>query len=243
MDQIILIIFLTFFSAVIGTITGFGISTIMVPIMAFILPIPETLLFVGIIHWFSDIWKIIFFKKGVNLKLIFLFGVPGVLVSFFAAQIPFLFSANFLKQLLGVFLILYSVILMIKPKWKLKANNNNAIIGGSLTGFVSAVFGSGGAIRSTFLTAYNLKKEVFIFTSGVIAFFIDSTRIIQYLTQTSLNPLWLKYLVVCIPFTFLGAFIAKKYVNVMPQELFRKVILIALFIFGIRYLIFGELYL
>lgn len=238
-----MIIVLTLFSAVIGTITGFGISTIMVPVMAFILPFPEALLFVGIIHWFSDIWKIVFFKKGVNLKLILLFGIPGVLVSFFAAQIPFLFSANFLKQLLGLFLISYSILLMIRPKWKLKANDSNAVIGGSLTGFVSGVFGVGGSIRSTFLTAYNLKKEVFIFTSGVIAFFIDSTRILWYLTQARLDSLWLNYLVVSIPFTFLGAFIAKKYVNVMPQELFRKVILVALFIIGVRYLIFGEFYL
>lgn len=227
----------------IGTVTGFGTSTIMVPIISFILPLPQTLLFVGFIHWFGNIWKIIFFKKGVNLKLILLFGIPGIIVSFFAAKLPFLISTHLLLRLLGAFLIFYSLVLLVKSNWKLQASNSNAIIGGALTGFVSGVFGVGGSIRSTFLTAYNLKKEVFIFTSGVIAFLIDTTRILQYLTQTSLEQKWLIYLILSIPVSLLGAYFAKKYVEKTPQTKFRTIILIALLVIGIRYLVFGQIYL
>ena len=42
-------------ASAVGTVSGFGVSTLMVPVMLFFLPYPETLLFVGLVHWFSDV--------------------------------------------------------------------------------------------------------------------------------------------------------------------------------------------
>ena len=46
---------LTLITSCIETLTGFGISTIMVPTLILFYPVPEVLLLVGIIHWFGDI--------------------------------------------------------------------------------------------------------------------------------------------------------------------------------------------
>ena len=81
MDHWLFFILLTLISATVGTMTGFGTSTIMVPTLALFLPLPQVLLFVGIIHWFGNVWKMLLFKEGFNWKLILLFGLPGVIVS------------------------------------------------------------------------------------------------------------------------------------------------------------------
>ncbi len=235
--EIIFFIILTLISASIGTMTGFGTSTIMVPILSLFLPIPQTLLFVGIIHWFGDIWKMIFFKKGFNWKLILLFGIPGIILSFLSAKLPLTLPEDLLSRLLGLFLILYVSFLFFKPNWKIKASNPSAIIGGSLSGFFSGIFGVGGAIRSTFLTAFDLEKSVFLFTSGVIGLLIDSSRLTQYfLSGIKLGTLTIT-LLYCIPASLLGAYIAKKLVNKIPQKSFRLFIAIALFLVGLRYVI------
>src|SRR3989344_5439397 len=98
MDSMVLFLLLTLVSSSVGTMTGFGTSTIMVPVLSLFLPIPQTLLFVGIIHWFGDIWKIIFFKKGWNAKIILLFGIPGIVSSFYAARLPFTLSETLLQK-------------------------------------------------------------------------------------------------------------------------------------------------
>ena len=71
--DIALIAALTLIASAVGTLTGFGTSTIMVPILASFLPVPQVLLLVGIIHWFGDIWKMLLFRIGVRWRLIFLF--------------------------------------------------------------------------------------------------------------------------------------------------------------------------
>src|SRR3989304_9474405 len=102
---IYLLILLTLLAATVGTMTGFGTSTIMVPVLSLFLPIPQTLLFVGILHWFGDIWKMLFFKKGFNLKLILLFGLPGIIASFLAAKLPLTLPETVLQRSLGLFLV------------------------------------------------------------------------------------------------------------------------------------------
>ena len=235
-----LVVFLTLFASSIGTMTGFGTSTLMVPILSLFLPIPVTLLFVGMIHWFGNIWKMLFFKSGFNWKLILLFGVPGIIVSFFAAILPLALQETLLQQLLGLFLVAYVSYLFYKPKWEISASTSNALLGGSLSGFFAGIFGVGGAIRGTFLTAFDLKKSVYIFTSGVIGFLIDTSRISQYfLGGTRLNTNLTLALAFCIPVSLIGAYIAKRLIDKTPQKSFRTFIAIALLLVGIRYLLGG----
>jgi hypothetical protein len=47
MTQTILLCLLTLIASVIGTATGFGTSTVMIPVMVLFVPLPVALLFVG----------------------------------------------------------------------------------------------------------------------------------------------------------------------------------------------------
>ena len=233
------ILILTLIASSVGTITGFGTSTILVPALSLQYPLVETLLFVGIVHWFGDIWKMLFFKRGANWKLILLFGITGIVLSFIGAKLAGIFPEELLKKLLGGFLIAYVTFILANPKWKLPKTNANALVGGGLSGFFSGIFGVGGAIRSTFLSAYNLDKSVFLFTSGAIGLLIDSSRLAGYFSGgIRLTDYSMPTLIAAIIISLLGAYIAKLVVNKIPQDKFRLVIAIALFAVGIRYLIF-----
>ncbi|OGH58971.1 MAG: hypothetical protein A2725_04470 [Candidatus Magasanikbacteria bacterium RIFCSPHIGHO2_01_FULL_33_34] len=239
--EILYISLLAVFASAVGTFTGFGTSTIMVPVLLFYLPLPQTLLLVGIIHWFGDIWKILFFKKGFNWKLILTFGIAGMVASYLGASIIFSISEKLISQILGGFLIAYVLFLFLKPKFKIPNGTLNALSGGVLSGFFAGIFGVGGAIRGVFLSAFDLPKAVYISTAGAIALFIDSTRIITYL----LNNVILEWqffwgFLLFIPASFIGAWLAKKLVDRIPQNKFRIVIAIFLFLIGIKFLLFSS---
>lgn len=224
-EQLFLLSLLTVFASMIGTTSGFGISTIMIPIMGLFYPLHLSLLFVAIIHLFGNIWKVIFFKKGANWKLILLFGIPGIGFSYLGATLSTGSPEELLKRLLGGFLILYVLTLFLKQSWRIPANDRTCITGGSLSGFFAGIFGVGGAVRGAFLSAFNLPKENYIFTSGMIALFIDISRITKYLTTgTKLPRNLIILLLVLIPLSFLGAFLAKKIINQISQKYFRLVI-------------------
>lgn len=239
MVQGLLLCILTLFASILGTATGFGTSTVMVPFLVLFTPLPITLLFVGIIHLCGDIWKIILFRSGFNWRLVLGFGIAGVIGSYFGATLALGAGELPLKRVLGVFLILYVVFLFFKRKWALPKNNASAVSGGLLSGLFAGFFGVGGAVRGAFLTAFDLPKSVYIITSGIIALFIDITRVTRYLTGgTSLNPELLYALLACIPLSFAGAFIAKKVIDRIPQKIFRMFVGVFIGLVGIKLVIF-----
>ncbi len=238
-DQFILFAALTFIASLLGTISGFGISTIMIPVMSLFYPIHLTLLFVAIIHLFGNVWKVIFFRKGVNWRLILGFGIPGIIASYAGASISLNAPDLFLKRLLGGFLFIYVFFLFKKQSWKIRKTGRAAFAGGSLSGFFAGIFGVGGAIRSAFLAAYDLPKEMYIYTSGVIALFIDISRIFRYFTGGTALPQPLFYiLILLIPVSFSGAYVARKIVDLVPQRLFRLIITSLLGMVALKFLIF-----
>ncbi|MEX1012668.1 MAG: sulfite exporter TauE/SafE family protein [Waddliaceae bacterium] len=237
--EILYITLLTIVATCVGTLTGFGTSTIMVPVLLLFFPIAPTLLFVGIIHWFGNIWKIAFFKEGVRWSLIFSFGISGVILSFLGARLVFSVSNALLSQVLGGFLILYVVFLFFNPSFKFKQNTLTAATGGAFSGFFAGIFGVGGAIRGAFLSVFDLPKAVYIATSGAIGLVIDTTRIITYVNEGATIPSHLTFgLLIFIPASFLGAQLAKKIVHRIPQNQFRMVIALFLLLIGFKMVLF-----
>lgn len=237
--EILYITLITILAGGVGTLTGFGTSTIMVPILLFFLPLPQTLLLVGIIHWFGDIWKMLFFRKGFQWKLILSFGAAGILASFLGANIVLSVSETLLSRILGGFFIFYVLFLFYNPTFKIPKKSFTAVSGGALSGFLAGIFGVGGAVRSMFLSAFDLPKAVYIATAGAIAFFIDITRIATYLGNgIRLDESYLWGLLLFIPASLAGAALAKKVIDRIPQEQFRRVIAVFLFVVGVKFLIF-----
>lgn len=241
MEEMFYNLVLVIFASCIGTITGFGISTIMIPALLIFYPLPQTLLFVGIIHWFGNIWKLILFKKGFQWKLVLSFGIPGIAATYLGASLIFNIPSETLSRILGGFLICYVVYLFARSSFKIKANLFTSICGGASSGFLAGIFGIGGAVRSLFLTSFDLPKEVYIATAGAIALIIDSTRLSTYLLSgTRIENTLLWGLLLFIPASFLGAKIAQRIVNKIPQKHFRKVIAIFLLLVGIKLLLWPK---
>jgi len=234
--EILAISILTLFASLIGTITGFGTSTVMVPITLLFLPLPETLLLVGIIHWFGDIWKMYFFKKNIDWQLLASFGLPGVIAAFFGASLVLELPEQLISQFVGLILIAYILFLSFKPTFKIKRNILTAGLGGAGSGFLGGLTGvGGGALRAIILTAFNTPKSIYIFTSGLLGAVIDVSRIATYFwdgTRISQDLTW--GLIVFVPASFLGAMLAKKVVEKIPQAKFRSVIAVFLFVLGVK---------
>jgi len=238
--EIIFIAILALIASIVGTITGFGTSTIMVPVLLFFFPVSQVLLLVGIIHWFGNIWKITLFRGGIRWNLLLLFGLSGIVLSYVGASLSLSIQASVLSRILGCFLLLYVFFLMLRPNFKIPRKNIVSISGGALSGFFAGIFGVGGAVRGVFLSAFDLPKAVYIATAGAIGLVIDTTRLTTYLVGGTKLDVYLLYgLLVFIPASFLGARIAKRIVNKIPQKKFRLVIAVFLFLVGVKLIFFS----
>src|SRR3972149_10511369 len=130
--EIFVISLLTLVASYVGTIAGFGSSTIILPILLVFLPFHIALLLIGIIHFFDDLWEIILFRQGVNWKLLLSFGIPGVIGSFIGANLAVFEPQTILIRLLGVLLLFYVFLITFKPKFKIPQTRISAGLGCTL---------------------------------------------------------------------------------------------------------------
>jgi uncharacterized membrane protein YfcA len=232
-----LITILTIMASAVGTMTGFGTSTIMVPVLLLVYPAPQTLLFVGIIHWFGNLWKLLLFRHGFQCKIILCFGLPGIAATYLGASLMFKVSPGVLSRILGGFMIVYVLYLFLKGSFRVKQSTTASVCGGALSGFLAGIFGIGGAVRAMFLSAFNLPKAVYIATAGAIAIVVDSTRLTTYIARGArLESMLLWTMPLFIIASFIGAQIAKRIVDKIPQKHFRPVVAVFLFLVALKLL-------
>ena len=223
--EVLLLALLTLFATFVGTITGFGTSSIMLPVLSLFYPLPVALLFVGIIHFFGDLWKVLLFKKKLNWRLILLFGLPGLVTSYFGASLILELPENLLKGILGILLIIFVVIVIIKHKLVLPKKDKWLVAGGAVDGFLAGIVGIGGPLRAAFLSAYDLQKAVHISTSGALGLMVDSIRLTTYvLSGVELYTFLLWGMIIYVPVSFIGAKLGQKTVKHIPQKDFHYVV-------------------
>ena len=149
---------------------------------------------------------------------------------------------DILKLFLGIFLLIFSTASLIKPDFKFKSSNRNAVIGGGLSGFLAGLIGTGGALRGAFLTAFNLKKEIYIATAAAIALAVDITRIPIYFGSGFLESRFYIYIPLLFIIAFTGSFTGKKIVDKISQQLFRKCVLTIIAIISLKFIYDGVLF-
>jgi uncharacterized protein len=228
-------------SEIIGTMAGFGSSTIFLPLALLFVDFKTAIILVAIFHLFGNLSRIIFFRQGFDKRIILQFGVPSVFFSILGALLIGVLPQPILKLVLGIFLITTSASFLIKPRLKIPANTSTFIAGGSVTGFITALVGTGGALRATLLQGFNIEKVKYIATAATIALATDVTRIPVYISQGFLREQYFIYIPILFGIALAGSFVGRRIVKMIDQELFRKIVLVAIIIVSIKFIIDGLL--
>ncbi|HPK10873.1 MAG TPA: sulfite exporter TauE/SafE family protein [Saprospiraceae bacterium] len=224
---------LTLLAEILGTIGGFGSSVFFVPIANFYFDFHTVLGITALFHLSSNISKILLFKKGLDKNLLIYLGIPSVIFVIIGGILSKDLSSHVLSFILGIFLIAFSLLFLIFKNLVIKPTKSNAAVGGILSGFSAGLLGTGGAIRGLTMAAFNLEKSVFIATSAAIDMMIDLTRSVVYYSNGYITQSILIYIPFLLVIGFVGTFIGKKILNYIPQESFRSISLILIFITGL----------
>jgi uncharacterized membrane protein YfcA len=143
------------------------------------------------------------------------------------------FSTKYLELSLGIFLICLSLIFLLNENLAIKKGPIESLLGGSLSGFIAGLLGTGGAIRGITMAAFNLEKNVYVATSAFIDIGVDFTRTLVYF----FNGYMKQEIIIYIPFLliigFLGTYIGRYILNYISQKNFKKISLILILIIGL----------
>jgi uncharacterized protein len=176
--------------------SGFGLGTLLLPVMALFFPIDLAIALTAVVHALNNLFKFWLLGRHANKGVVVKFGVPAILSALLGAwvllwlsEIQPLLSYQVwgreaqitpVKLAVAMLMAVFALMEMAPEGAPFSLPPRYLPLGGILSGFFGGFSGHQGALRSPFLLKAGLTKESYIATGVVISLMVDIPRIIIY---------------------------------------------------------------
>lgn len=232
-----LVTILAIVSEFLGTISGFGSSTFFVPIGVLIEKYNFVLALTALLHIFGNISKLYLFRKSFNFRMFINFAIPSVLLAGIGALLSHFISFEKLKVVLGLFIMTLAIVFFFKNKIISSLTSRNAVFTVALSGFLTGLLGTGGALRGIALASIRLEKSAFVALSSGIDIGGDILRASVYLYNDYFDWSHWFFIPLLIVAGYGGSYLGKIVLNKIEQKQFEKIVMAFVFLSGLMLLI------
>ena len=238
MEEILLVTLGAFLAAALTVPAGFGLSTILTPLVLFLLPVHEAVAVVAIVHCAHNAGKYIALKDAVDFNAFRRYGIWLVGGSVVGALLQNQVPNDPLLLLVGIFLVVLPV-LTISEKWTgYRIPEANDRLGGFGSGFMGGLSGHQGALRAMFLTTRLPDKMAYAATASVLALCVDLSRIPVYFffrTEEISNEIPL--IVILVISALLGVRVGKKWLQSLKSSQIHNIVMLGIICSGFFFII------
>lgn len=224
-EKYVLFYALALLAEILGTVSGFGSSILFVPLASYFFDFHSVLGITALFHVFSNVSKIVLFKKGINWHMVQWLGISSIFFVLVGAALSKWVPTQQLELALSIFMIVIAILLLSNKFEHLKPAKKSLIVGGSFSGFVAGLVGTGGAIRGITLSAFGLEKNSFIATSAIIDLGVDSSRLLVYLYNGFIQAAFLYMIPPLLLISIVGSYLGKRLLVFIPEHGFQKLVL------------------
>ena len=227
----------TLVAAALTVPAGFGLATMLTPIVLLWLPPHEAIAVVAIIHGAHNAYKLKLLRDNVDFNAVKRYGWALILGAIIGAMLHSYIPSDPLLLVVGVALIILPI-LSVTEKWtKIRLPDSEDRIGGFGSGFFGGLTGHQGALRAMFLQKRLPNKVAYAATASILALAVDLTRIPIYLFFEGNDILDEYILILClVSAALLGVNLGKRWLTKWQQSRISIGILLAIVTSGILYI-------
>lgn len=186
----------SFLASLLTLFSGFGLGTILMPVVAIFFPVTVAVAMTAFVHLLNNLFKLAVLWRYVNRRVVLRFGLPAIV-----ATVPGAWLLNKLSDLpaihtytlagmdatvtpvkltVGILLVVFATAEWLPILKKIDLSPRVLPLGGILSGFFGGLSGHQGAFRSAFLIRAGLGKDQFVASNAAIAALVDITRLAVY---------------------------------------------------------------
>ncbi|GIT41306.1 MAG: hypothetical protein Ct9H300mP10_03160 [Methanobacteriota archaeon] len=181
MEGLLLAVVGAFIAAALTVPAGFGLSTILTPLVLLVMGPHEAVAVVAVVHGAHNAGKFAALRESVDFVAFRRYGIWLVMGAILGAILQNEVPQRPLLALIGAFLVTLPV-LSLSEKWTgYSIPEANDRLGGFGSGLMGGLTGHQGALRAMFLTRRLPDKMEYAATASVLALCVDLSRIPVYL--------------------------------------------------------------
>ena len=227
-----------FIAAALTVPAGFGLSTMLTPLVLLIADPYEAVAIVAVIHGIHNGWKLVVLKNHIDFEAFKRYGIWLVIGATGGALLHSQVPQDPLSLIIGIFLAILPILTISEGWTGYRIPEANDRIGGFGSGFMGGLSGHQGALRAMFLKRRLNEKMSYAATASVLALCVDLTRIPVYIifngTKIFDNFTLLFALTIS---ALLGVQIGKLFLERLKSDSIHNAIMVGIVSSGIYYII------
>lgn len=220
-------------AAAIAAVTGFGIGSLLMPVLGMQVGTKLAVAAVAIPHFVGSAQRLWILRRHVDRRVVLGFGAMSAIGGLAGALLQTRVSGRSLGIVFGVLLILAGVSELTGWIGRVHWGRRAAWVAGAISGVLGGLVGNQGGIRSASMLGFDVPKESFVATATAIALFVDCARLPVYLATQGreIAGVWPLLLIATIG-VVVGTLLGSQLLKDLPQRNFRRVVAVLLLVLG-----------
>jgi uncharacterized membrane protein YfcA len=221
-------------------VTGFGIGSLLTPILALQVDTQLAVAAVSVPHVIGTALRFWLLNGGVDRRVVWSFGLTSAAGGLAGAALQGWLGNRWLDLVFGALLLFAAVSQATGLASRMRFRGVVAWLAGALSGLLGGLVGNQGGIRSAALLGFDLPKHTFIATATAIGLFVDGARMPVYVVTQGpeLVAIWpwltLTSIGVCV-----GTVLGSRTLARLPEIWFDRVLAGVLALLGIVMMLRG----
>ena len=224
--------FASVFGGIVATLAGFGIGSVITPLLAARFGMKLAVAAVAIPHVIGTALRFWFLRKSLDRRVLLTFGLTSAVGGLAGALLHTRVNAKALAYLLAGLLLFAGITGLFGIT--IRFGKKTAWLAGALSGMLGGLVGNQGGIRAGAMMGFDVPKEAFIATATAVGLLVDGMRVPVYLyTQgRELLAIWPVVLVATIG-VVIGTIAGRAILGRLSEETFKRVVSVLLVGLGI----------
>ena len=229
-------------AGLIAAISGFGIGSLLTPVIAYHVDTRLAIAAVSIPHLVGTAQRFWSMRRNIDRRLLLEFGITSALGGLAGALAHGRLNSRVLTIIFGLLLLFTAFAELTGWMRRVRWGRSFGWIAGALSGFLGGLVGNQGSIRTAGLLAYDISPSAFVATATTVALIVDAARMPVYMVSQGKDVvrLW-PTLAIATIFVVLGTAIGIRILPQLRTNLFRRTVAILLAALGIAMLIVARL--
>jgi uncharacterized membrane protein YfcA len=224
----------------IASVVGFGIGSVLTPLLAVRVGTQLAVAAVSIPHLFATALRFWRLRAHVDRRVVVSFGITSAAGGLVGALLHSYASNRSLAIVFGALLLFVGISELTGFARHMRFGGPVAWIAGAVSGVFGGLVGNQGGVRSAALLGFDLDRQAFVATATAIGLVVDAARMpVYFATQSAaIVRIW-PFVLIAIAGTLAGTVFGVRTLRRIPEAAFRRIVAILLLLLGTYMLLRG----
>ena len=226
------------FSGALATVVGFGIGSLLTPVLAMQVGTKVAVAAVSIPHLIGTALRFAMIAGHVDRRVFWSFGLTSAAGGLTGALLHSRLGGPVLAAIFGCLLIFVSISELSGLSRRLRFEGPTAWIAGAVSGLLGGLVGNQGGIRAAALMGVHLQRDAFVATATAVGLVVDAARMPVYFftARDSVVAIW-PLIAIATAGVIVGTLAGRRVLARVPEAWFHKLVAVIVGALGVAMLV------